>query len=183
MTIPVETIWVEYHAKLLNFIRRRVGDEAVAEDILQDVFVKIQTRIGSLRDESRLASWLYQITRNAIVDYYRAVRPVEAVPEKLASDEPELTDSARQEIEGCLEPMIQGLPEKYRQAVILSELEELPQKQVAERLGLSWSGAKSRIQRGRLMLKDTLLACCQFEYDAIGNVVSCIPQDDSCGPC
>ena len=183
MTIPVETIWVEYHATLLNFIRRRVGDESAAEDILQDVFVKIQARIGSLREERKLAAWLYQITRNAIIDYYRTVRPSEVVPETMASYEPELTDNARQEIAGCLEPMIHALPDKYRQAVILSEMEELPQKQVAEKLGLSWSGAKSRIQRGRAMLKDTLLACCHFEYDAIGNVVSCIPQDDSCGPC
>lgn len=77
------------------------------------MFVKVQTRIGSLREESRLAAWLYQITRNAIIDYYRAVRPAEAVPETLTTDEPELTDNARQEIEGCLEPMIQGPPDKY----------------------------------------------------------------------
>ena len=77
------------------------------------MFVKVQTRIGSLREESRLAAWLYQITRNAIIDYYRAVQPTQAVPETMASDESELTNNARQEIEGCLEPMIQGPPDKY----------------------------------------------------------------------
>jgi RNA polymerase sigma-70 factor (ECF subfamily) len=183
MPIQVETIWVEYHARLLNFIRRRVEDEAAAEDILQDVFVKVQSRIGTLGKERKLAAWLYQITRNAIIDYYRAYRPAEAMPKALAAEEQELTEKARREIEGCLEPMIQDLPDKYRQAIILSEIEELPQKQVAKRLGLSWSGAKSRIQRGRLMLKNTLLECCRFEYDTLGNVVNCESQDDSCGPC
>jgi RNA polymerase sigma-70 factor (ECF subfamily) len=183
MTIPVETIWVEYHAKLLNFIRRRVEDEPAAEDILQEVFVKIQSHINSLRGENRLAAWLYRITRNAIIDHYRANRQSDVLPENLAAEEPELTERAEREIEGCLEPMIRALPDKYRQAIILSEIEELPQKQVADQLGLSWSGAKSRIQRGRAMLKDTLLDCCRFEYDALGNIVGCEAHDDSCGSC
>ena len=79
--------------------------------------------------------------------------------------------------------MMQNLPDKYRQALVLSELEDLPQKEVAKIQGLSLSGAKSRIQRGRKMLKDMLLECCQFEHDNRGNVVDCEAKDNSCEQC
>lgn len=77
-----------------------------------------------------------------------------------------------------LEEMIQWLPEGYRQAVLMAEVEEQSQQKVADRLGLSLSGAKSRIQRGRAMLKDVLEKCCSFELDGRGRVMGCDPKPD-----
>ncbi|MDH3379933.1 MAG: RNA polymerase sigma factor SigZ [Gammaproteobacteria bacterium] len=183
MTKRIEKIWLEYHAKLLGYINSRVKNEAVAEDILQDVFVRVQTRINTLKQENSLGSWLYQITRNAIIDYYRAHKSMEELPESLAAPDAEPTEKARRDIESCLEPMIQNLPGKYRQALVLSELDDLPQKAVAESQGLSISGAKSRIQRGRALLKEMMLECCYFEYDHRGNIVDYSVKGDSCDLC
>ena len=167
----IKSIWKDYHSALLGFIRSRVNEPDVADDILQDVFIKVHAKIDSLKDNKRLKPWIYQITRNAIVDYYRTRKPHVELPESLVAPEHDETEVIRQEIESCIMPLIEGLPEHYRTAMILSEINGLSQKAVAEKLNLSLSGAKSRIQRGRYMLKNTLDKCCDFEIDHQGTVV------------
>ncbi len=176
-----EQIWRDYHNSLLSFIRRRVGDHHMAEDLLQDVFVKIHSRLDTLSDAERIRSWIYRIARNTIVDHYRVSQRHELLPEDIAQ-EPDEGDEIWRELEVCLRPMIRHLPEKYREALLLAELEGLPLKDVAERLGLSLPGAKSRVQRGRLKFKELLLACCQFEFDCRGKPIS---YASNCGdkPC
>lgn len=183
MNETIEQIWQTYHASLDRFIRSRVEDPVSADDILQEVFIRIHARIASLKARGKLKSWIYQITRNAIIDHYRRRRRLEGLPQGLAAAEIGAEDRARRDIEGCLLPMIQNLPETYRQAVMLSEIEELTQKQVAERLGLSVSGAKSRVQRGRRMIKDMLSACCRFEFDRRGTMVDYEVKGAGCDRC
>ncbi|MES0372137.1 MAG: RNA polymerase sigma factor SigZ [Mariprofundaceae bacterium] len=172
----IDRIWREYHAALHGFIQSRVSDADIADDILQDVFLKIHTGISSLKDTNRLRPWIYQITRNAIIDYYRAHKPHVELPETLVAPEKDDAETARQEIEGCMMPLIKNLSDTYREAVMLSEVEGLTQKHVAERLGLSLSAAKSRIQRGRAMIKDMLNDCCRFEIDHRGTMVDYLPK-------
>ncbi len=176
-----EEIWKDYHDKLHGFIQSRVGDGLVADDILQDVFLRIHSRIDTLRDTGKIRGWIYQITRNAIIDHYRSSRETQEVPESLADMEEEPSDQARQEIAGCLVPMIQSLPESYRQAIMMSEIDGLTQKQVAAKEGLSVSGAKARVQRGRTKLKQLLLDCCQFQFDHLGRVMDYEDPDGACG--
>ena len=176
MTTRIEKIWLEYHNKLLGFIKSRVENEAVAEDILQNVFVRIQTRIDTLRRESSMRSWLYQITRNSIIDYYRSHKSHIELPETIMEPEKDDAETARQEIEACMLPLIKNLPDTYREAVMLSEIEGLTHKQVAKKLGISLSGAKSRVQRGRIKIKDMLNDCCRFEIDHRGTMVDYQPK-------
>ncbi len=176
-----ETIWHEFAEPLRGFIRKRVANEHDAEDILQQVFVKIQTRLDSLRETEKLQGWLYRIARNAIVDHYRARRPSEPLPESLA-DESTIPNRCALELISSVTAMIEQLDPKYRDALRLSEYDGLTQAEIAERLGISLSGAKSRVQRGREQLKKLLLACCKFETDRYGNIVDC--QDDcACERC
>ncbi len=179
----VEEIWREYHTRLHAFIRSRVGDASDAEDILQDVFLRIHSRVRTLEDGTRLQSWMYQIARNAIVDYYRARKTTAKLPESLTSPEPDAAEEARQDIARCFSPLIESLPEHYREAVTMSEIEGLTQQEVAERQGLSLSGAKSRVQRGRAMVKDALLQCCQLEFDQRGRMVDYDDNGSSCERC
>ncbi len=179
----IEQTWQEYHNKLHSFIQNRVGDESTAEDILQEVFLRIVSKIDTLKDDSKIHSWMYQIARNAIIDHYRANKTVEELPESLATPESEFGQEARQEIEGWLQPMIKGLPEHYREAVTLSEIDNLTQQEVAEKQGVSLSGAKSRVQRGRAMIKDMLLECCRFEFDHRGKVMAYDMDGDTCEEC
>jgi RNA polymerase sigma-70 factor (ECF subfamily) len=183
MTPTVETIWKDFAQKLSQFIGSRVTDAATAEDILQDVFVKIHSRLDQLEDPAKLQSWIYLIARNAIIDHYRTRKETTDVPESLPaeapSDDPELDG-----LKAAFRRMVYSLPEPYREAVVLTELEGLTQKELAERAGISLSGAKSRVQRGREQLKDMLLDCCRFEFDARGRVMDCEPRSgDGCPEC
>lgn len=180
MNATVEQIWHEFAEKLGQFIRARVSDPATAEDILQDVFVKIQKRLGQLQDPAKLQSWIYLIARNAVIDHYRQRKDTVEMSETLAG-EPELASAELDGLKAAFRRMIYSLPEPYREAVVLTELEGLTQKELASRLGISLSGAKSRVQRARQQLKEMLLACCRFEFDRRGGVVDCEPR--SSGGC
>jgi RNA polymerase sigma-70 factor (ECF subfamily) len=154
-----------------------------ADDILQDVFIKIQKNIDNLQDAERLESWIYQIVRNAVIDHYKARKKYEDLPETLTAPELGDEEQARREISSCMESMIEALPPTYRDAVRLSEIDGLKQKCVAEELGLSLSGAKSRVQRGRAMVKDLLTDCCHFEHDHRGTMVGYEPKKGDCSGC
>jgi RNA polymerase sigma-70 factor, ECF subfamily len=165
-----EELWKEYHTKLYAFIRSKVHDDGACDDILHNVFLKMHSSLHSLKDRTKLQSWLYQITRNTITDYFRSEKPTIDIPEWLPQPN---TDSERKimlEVSECLHPLIQLLPDKYREAIILSELKGLTQKEVAKLQGISLSGAKSRIQRGRSQLKKMLGDCCRFEFDHNGRI-------------
>ncbi len=177
-----ENIWNEYQSRLVAFIRSKVAEDMV-DDLLQEVFMKIHLRIGSLKDDTKLESWLYQITRNAITDYYRTKRIFEELPEWLEQPQPEEEKSIIKELSSCLEPMVKELPDKYRTAIQLSEIEGKTQKEVAEKEGISLSGAKSRVQRGRAILKTMLDDCCQFEVNNKNQVVSYEKKEKNCKFC
>jgi RNA polymerase sigma-70 factor, ECF subfamily len=175
MSITTEQAWEAFHAPLYRFIRRRVADEATAEDLLQDVFLKIHQHKSLLKDVRRLESWIYQITRNLIIDHYRSHRqPMTSLDAgevlDLLEDLPD--DDIVGELLPCVRAMVLSLPDQDRQALILTEYQGLTQKELGERLGLSFSGAKSRVQRAREKLRQMLLACCHFELDRRGHVIN-----------
>ncbi|MBU0485347.1 MAG: RNA polymerase sigma factor SigZ [Proteobacteria bacterium] len=176
-------IWQEYHVKLRTFIKNRISDDQATDDILQNVFLKMHTGLGSLKNETRLQSWLYQIARNTIIDYFRAQKPTLGIPDWLPQPETDPGDHVTQELAACLQPMIQQLPENYREAVILSELKGLSQKEVAKVQGISLSGAKSRVQRGRAILKNMMLDCCRLEFDQSGRLYDYERKGGNCEHC
>ena len=178
MTLTLEDIWSQFATRLRFFIRRRVADDASTDDILQNVFVKIQQRLESLRSVAKLEAWVHQIARNAIVDHFRTRRPEEPLPEDLAQPmaDPSGDEAERAALLAAFRRMITQLPERYRTAIQLSEIDGISQRELATRLGISLSGAKSWVQRGRAMLKDMLLDCCRFEFDRRGGILDCEPR-------
>ncbi|NUQ38762.1 MAG: RNA polymerase sigma factor SigZ [Caldilineales bacterium] len=185
MSITFDAIYLDFDAKLRRFIRGRVSDAATAEDILQDVYLRIHTHSDDLRQSDRLESWVYQITRNAITDFYRRARPQADLPEFLPAPEAE-GDGAMQALAQSIQGMLDCLPEPYRQALILTDIQGMPQVELAAQLGLSVSGAKSRVQRARLKLKEAFLDCCHFEFDRRGMVIDYHPKCAQCAtqhPC
>ena len=128
--------------------------------------------------------WLYQITRNAVIDYYRLQKPSEAVPDELVQEDTREEDNrAPRELARCLVPLLDALPEPYRQALRLAEFEGAKQREVAARLELSLSGAKSRVQRARKMLRDVLLKCCRVQLDRRGGAVDYEEVGEGCDGC
>jgi RNA polymerase sigma-70 factor (ECF subfamily) len=164
-------VWDHFNARLYQFIRSRVEDEAAAEDLLQEVFLRIHKRMETLSDSSRLESWVYQIARHAIIDHYRRRRDLTEIPETVPDEDRLVEPDAAELLAASMREMVEALPEPYRQALILTEYEGLTQAALAERLNISLSGAKSRVQRARQKIKDDLLACCHFEFDRYGRVV------------
>jgi RNA polymerase sigma-70 factor (ECF subfamily) len=177
-----ENIWTEYSEKLSAFLRTRV-DNDVAEDILQDVFVKIHSKIDTLKENTKLESWLYQITRNVVIDYYRSKRPTVELPEWIEQEQVNEDEIIRKELSSCLTPMIEQLPEKYRSAVKLSEIESKTQREVAEIEKITLAGAKSRVQRGRSILMGMLHECCRFELNGKNQLVDYKRKDPEDGSC
>jgi RNA polymerase sigma-70 factor, ECF subfamily len=183
MSLTTEQVWNAFQAPLQQFIRTRVSDEPTAEDILQEVFLKIHLRIGTLKEVKKLESWVYQITRNAIIDYYRSKEQPRAsldAPEvlELAEDLPD--DDVVSDLFPAVRAMVKSLPEQDRQALVLTEYQGLTQKEYGERLGLSFSGAKSRVQRAREKLKQMLLECCHFELDRRNHIIDYQPHCRCC---
>lgn len=174
--------WQAYRAELVRFATKRVGDAAVADDIVHDVLLKALTQLGGLEEPGKLRAWLYRIARNAIVDYYRTRRPSEPLPEDQVEDDAGQLEQAEQELARCLAPLLIELPAPYREALTLAEVEGVPQREIARRQGLSLSGAKSRVQRARRMLREALLSCCHVERDRRGGIVDYRPPG-SCPPC
>jgi RNA polymerase sigma-70 factor (ECF subfamily) len=187
MDEPVEILWDRYNRRLGAFIRSRVEDDAEAEDILQEVFIRIHRSLCCQTDWEKPESWIYQIARNLIIDHYRRRRELVEIPEDLPLesewDEMEsLDEDPEAQLALSLRDMIDELPEPYRQALILTEYQGLSQKELAEREGISLSGAKSRVQRAREKLRDMLLSCCHFELDRRGRVLDYYQRCCCCEP-
>jgi len=190
MTIEPTTdaIWTHLSSDLRRFIRRRVADDHVADDLLQESFVRVHRNIAALQDTERLAAWVYQIARNVVNDHHRS--PANSTVALADADPVDDGDGDHEPLTGgrritWLDAMIRSLPDGYREAVQMAEIEERSQQDVADRLGLSLSGSKSRIQRGRAMLKSVLQECCSFDLDGRGRVMACNPKPNQnvCGDC
>ena len=180
----ISDIWEEFADRLKRFIRKHVMEEADVEDVLQDTFVKIHLALPNLKKRGKLTAWVFQIARNTVIDYHRAKRPTADLPDNMSdSRDRVVTFDAAAEIVACLKPMIEELPETYRQAIMLTEYEGLTQLEMSERLGLSLSGAKSRVQRARGKLKDMLFECCHFEFDRMKHIADYQPREPSCRFC
>jgi RNA polymerase sigma-70 factor, ECF subfamily len=167
----LETIWDKYCCRLLAFLRSRVSDDAEAEDLLQEVFMRVHYHLCCLPPPEKMDSWIYQIARNLVIDHYRRRRlTLELLPD-LPGDTGFAEADRQAELALSLRGMVEQLPGPYREALLLTEFQGLSQVELAGRLGLSVSAAKSRVQRARRKLRDLLLACCHIELDRRGQVI------------
>ncbi|WP_147804930.1 RNA polymerase sigma factor SigZ [Alkalicoccus halolimnae] len=168
----VDHFWEDVHDRLLKMIQSKVSNREDAKDILHNVYIKMQERIDQLRDEEKLESWLFQLTRNTIIDYYRVRRlhaPLEE--EELLEETDDPMENYNPEVAAALARYLTQLPPEYEEALRLYDIEGWKHKQIAEHLGISISGSKTRVQRGRQKLKKLLLDCCAVKLDAYGNAI------------
>ena len=168
--MEITSAWQTVESELKAFVYKRVKDKALTDDIVQDVFVKMYTHIDQVKDTEKITAWIYQITRNIIVDHFRRQsKPIILADIESDSEQHDLNDC----VSSCLKEMLQTLPEKYREAIELTEFHNLSQLQLAERLGISYSGTKSRVQRARQMLKERMDQNFVIRMDNYGNVTTC----------
>jgi RNA polymerase sigma-70 factor (ECF subfamily) len=166
--------WAVLMERLGAFVARRVPPSD-ADDVLQNVLLKIHKAGGGVSDES-FAPWVFTVARNAVTDHFRARRPQELTDVAAAdADEERL-------LVGCIAPFVARLESPYREAITLVELEGLTQQAAADVAGISLSGMKSRVQRGRRLLRTMFETCCALTFDARGRVLEADAQCDSCAP-
>lgn len=179
MQFHIEQLYKQFSKKLQEFIFLRVADKQTAEDLVHDVFLKVHKNIDALKDSRKLESWIYQIARNTVIDFYRKrkdARLDDAVDIAEENDE----DTAHKKISASMRSMINQLQEPYREALLAVEFGGMSQTDYAKQSGISVSGAKSRVQRARAMLKDMLMECCHFEFDRYGTILDYYPHSCSC---
>ena len=181
--------WPALAARLRPFVARRLPREADVDDVLHDVLLRVQRGQAELRDEQRFGPWVYRVARGVVVDHLRAaarrppdLAPLEAIEEVPATPEAQDDRAASAALAARVPAFVAALPAPYREALTLTELEGLTQAESAERLGVSWSGMKSRVQRGRVQLRAALEACCDIERDARGKVVGFERRPDAVTP-
>lgn len=178
-TCDVPELWKEHQKELKNFILKRVHDHDLANDILQDVLLKVYNFCMSKSGVRNVRSWLFQIAQNTIIDHYRKQSKFSNrdIPEKVEEDE----NMAFQDALNFITPILNFLPPEYSEPVKMADIDGLRQSAIAKKLGLSLPATKSRIQRGRQLLMAEFFTCCNFEKDAAGNLLSfsiknsCIP--------
>ena len=173
----------ELHHAVRGYIGRRVADAAAADDLTQDVFAKVVRQLPRVRDARRLTGWIFRIARNVVTDHYRRARATTPYNEEVHTDGEAATEvvgreeeQLRQDLNHYVRRVIDGLAPAYRDALLLTEYEGLSQVELAARLGLSVSAAKSRVQRARRMVRETMERCCHFEVDRYGDVLDMTPR-------
>ena len=178
--------WQDVAARLRPFIARRVSPTEI-DDVMQDVFVRMQRGLPTLRDEERFTSWLFQIARSSVADHMRsrARHPIadDIADERAAESDDDDREAARS-LSSCVSMFVAQLPSPYREAITLVELEGRTTKEAAEMVGISVSGMKSRVQRGRTQLRELFDRCCEIALDARGKPTDFTPRaQPSCKTC
>jgi RNA polymerase sigma-70 factor (ECF subfamily) len=173
-TAAVEALWREFSQPLRAFLRKRARSAADADDLLQEVFLRVHRQLPTLRDPSKLQGWVYRIARNAVIDHYRTRRsPLEWDADSEAAD-PEGRDEV--DLAPSLRKFVSALPPIYRDALIRHEFQGQPLQEIAQAKRITLTAAKSRVRRARLLLRQELDACCRFELDRRGHVIDMIPR-------
>lgn len=184
--MEAKEIWETFNLELRQYVRRKVKDDNLVDDIVQEIFEKVIRNIKRVNEVENIQEYLYKVARNTIVDSFRTRKlllkettlPGESEVQSMEEEESEALNSLISKC--CIKPFIDKLPNKYREALIASDIENQSQKALAESLNISYSGAKSRVQRGREKLKDLLQECCDFEHDAYGNLIQSNSNNCSC---
>lgn len=172
-------IWKKYSSPLKSFILKKTRDEEVAKDILQEVFLKFHLHKTEIHKIQSLKPWLYKVANNSVMDYYRKRAKLPQIPETIPAEE----EPDKHSPQDCLLPLINNLPEIYREALILSEIEGKKQAEVAQILNISLPGAKSRIQRGKKMLQEGFTQCCDYRLSDNGVLVGEHKSFSECKVC
>jgi len=185
-TLLSNDTWTTFEARLRRYVRRRL-DPASVDDAVGDILLRLarnQSELGAARNP---LAWAMRVAANVVTDHYRrraaeqrALSAVDA-EEDFQQPAPESAETAASEFSRCLIPFIEELPERYREALLLVEIQGLTQAEAAARAGVSVSGMKSRVQRGRDKLKTALLRCCAVELDSRGGLIDYRRRSRGCG--
>lgn len=160
--------WNSHEAELRGYLNRQLKDGLLAEDLLQDTFLKALGEGAEFCQLENPRAWLFRVARNGLVDYYRRHKPLLELDSTIPEQNPEI--AAVETLSACLPVALLELTAEDQEAIRLCDLDGLNQQEYAQRKGISLPGAKSRVQRARKRLKKQLKITCQVQFDDAGNV-------------
>ncbi len=184
-----EGAWQDLTRALRSYVGRRVSSREDRDDLVQDVLLRVYRGRDGLKGRDAAGPWIYKIAHNAVVDHWRR----KGRPAHVSADEAEAAmaklavpnddgDRLQQALATYVASLVPGLPSPYRETLQLTEIEGLTNAEAARRLGVSLSAVKSRVLRGRKLLREAVARCCALEIGATGRVVDCTPRaGGSCG--
>lgn len=166
--------WYRHRSTVVGYLRRRLRDPMLVEDLTQETFLRLHRAQPSLAEPLQLRAWLLRTARHLLIDHIRARKPEQPLDERLEPAAPE--PATWRAFEPCIAPLAQRLPDIYRTA-LLWDLDGIPQQEIAQRQGIGLSGAKSRVQRARVLLAQAFAHCCDDLSDPDDALLSCAPAD------
>jgi len=178
--MTTKQVWISYSEDLKRFIISKVKDFTIADDILQDTFIKIHTKLHTLKDITKLKSWCFSIARNSMLDYWKASKQTFEIANFEA--ETQILENTHTE-QDCLKGILKNLPKKYRDPLFLADIKGLKQQEVAHQLNQSVSTTKSQIQRARKLIAQGFIDCCGFTINPEGNLIGEIQDKEDCKVC
>ncbi|MGB1282988.1 MAG: sigma-70 family RNA polymerase sigma factor [Polaribacter sp.] len=178
--MTTKQVWTKYSEDLKQFIISKVKDRTITDDILQDTFIKIHTKLHTLKDITKLKPWIFSIARNSILDYWKSTNKTFEIAN--FESEAEILENTHTE-KDCLRGILQNLPKKYRDPLFLSDIKGMKQNEVAIQLKQTLSTTKSQIQRARKRIAQGFMDCCGFVLNEEGNLVGEIQEKEDCKIC
>ncbi|WP_299011389.1 RNA polymerase sigma factor SigZ [uncultured Shewanella sp.] len=185
--MTLEKIWNEYRLNLKAFLHTKIANEADVEDVLQDILIKTHQHLHTVRTETSVKAWLFQIARNAISDHYRRHSKITQIaldewltvsdkgddihPLSVHSNKADMNEQVKQELIHCIEPFVHGLSTESRQLLIAIELNGMSQKAYATSHGIAYSTLKSRVKKARTQLRKVFDDCCYMQLDRRGQLM------------
>jgi len=184
--IQFDEVYRQFHAPLVRFLARMVSSHE-AEDLAQEVFSKIAKNLTGFEGRAKLSTWIYRIATNTALDRLRRSKGrrieiplMDEIDHAQSSDGPAskpddspLVQVIDSEMNACIRQQVDKLPQKYRTVMILSSMDELQNREIAEILEISLEAVKMRLHRGRTMLKEILENECRFYRNADSGALAC----------
>ncbi len=171
----VADAWKKHEAELRRFLHHRTGDDAAADDLLQEVFLRVLRQQNGLCGIDNPRAWLFHAARNLLIDRLRLTKEQVPLPDDLAAEVQEASPAVDGLVQ-CLPRVLAELSPQDREAITLCDIEGMTQQDYAQRIGLSLPAAKSRVQRARIRLKARMSEVCQVSFDTAGQVEAFVPR-------
>ncbi|MBI4524138.1 MAG: sigma-70 family RNA polymerase sigma factor [Deltaproteobacteria bacterium] len=170
--------WDEHESELWGYLTRRLSDKQVAEDLLQEVFIKALRQGQGFCSLDNPRAWLFQVTRNALLDHWRLEKRTGPLPQDLI--QPPNDRRPIDALSECLTRVLPELSEDDRAILQQCDIEGVKQQEFAEAHGLSLPAVKSRILRARKRLRECMISKCQIRFDEAGKVCCHVPREPGC---
>lgn len=178
MIVDFDSLWKNYELELTNFVSSKLYDKASIADVMQEIAIKIYNNIESLDKIENLRAWLYRVTRNTIIDFYK--KNSKTIPDDLYSIEFSTINRLEEsELIKCVEYLSNQLKQSDKEILDLSIKQQYSINEISKQLELSVDGTKSKLKRAKQKVADKFFSCCSVEKDIFDNIVEMKPLTDN----